>query len=292
MNRLNKIITETKELNLFKIAVDLNKFLKEEYGLTTSVEPNHTYIDIYLANLKHQEGIEINPNDDKIAKAILNQYNKLVVDKKALNVFPTEYGYTIILDDGAPEEKLAENVMYYYYYQEDEDRNQSKNNNMHTIRKKLKENREEEEKRLAELIGEEIDDEEAELDNIAGEVDKAADKGIRRDAARDIEQETDDITIATEPETLPKEAEIDAEDLSNTALDNRFIWFFSVFDEDANPIEELIESLDEAIDVLVNVEIADMLVAYPYIDPNPEDDAVDLVFADNPGPTIIYEGGV
>lgn len=74
---------------------------------------------------------------------------------------------------------------------------------------------------------------------------------------------------------------------SNIVLDDKFIWLFSVLDENGNDIEEGIEYLKDAIDLLIK-DSAAFLVAFPYVDPKPEDDSVDIVFADNPGPVIIY----
>lgn len=75
--------------------------------------------------------------------------------------------------------------------------------------------------------------------------------------------------------------------VSNKVLDDKFIWLFSVLDSDGEDIEDGIEFLHNAIDTLVSKQ-GTFLVAFPYVDPNPEDKSVDLVFADNPGPIIIY----
>lgn len=82
------------------------------------------------------------------------------------------------------------------------------------------------------------------------------------------------------------EDEIETE-ASNIVLDHKFIWLFSVLDSEGEPIEDGINLLSDAIDVLINNN-AHFLVAFPYVDPNPEDKDVELVFADNPGPVIIY----
>lgn len=86
-------------------------------------------------------------------------------------------------------------------------------------------------------------------------------------------------------------SEIEAEATeSNIVLDDKFIWVFAVLDKNSEVLQEDIYSLDKAIDAFVNHEPdAVMLVAYPYIDPKPEDPNVELVFADNPGPVIIYD---
>jgi hypothetical protein len=74
---------------------------------------------------------------------------------------------------------------------------------------------------------------------------------------------------------------------SNVVLDDKYIWLFNVLDKNGRDIEEGIEYLQDAIDVLIKNNAA-FLVAFPYIDPKPNDPNVELVFADNPGPAIIY----
>lgn len=76
---------------------------------------------------------------------------------------------------------------------------------------------------------------------------------------------------------------------SNLVLDKKFIWVFTVVDKYSETIKDNIFDLEKAISVFVDEEPkATMIVAYPYIDPNPEDDDVELVFADNPGPIILF----
>lgn len=74
---------------------------------------------------------------------------------------------------------------------------------------------------------------------------------------------------------------------SNIVLDDKYTWLFSVLDENGRDVAEGIEYLQEAIDVLVR-ESAAFLVAFPYVDPKPDDPDVEFVFADNPGPVMIY----
>jgi hypothetical protein len=74
---------------------------------------------------------------------------------------------------------------------------------------------------------------------------------------------------------------------SNVVLDDKYIWLFNVLDVNGEDIEEGIEYLQDAIDVLIENQ-GTFLVAFPYVDPKPEDESVDIVFADNPGPIVIY----
>lgn len=74
---------------------------------------------------------------------------------------------------------------------------------------------------------------------------------------------------------------------SNIILDDKFTWLFSVLDENGRDIEEGVEYLQDAIDLLIKDDAA-FLVAFPYVDPKPGDPDVEFVFADNPGPVVIY----
>lgn len=99
------------------------------------------------------------------------------------------------------------------------------------------------------------------------------------------------LTEATTKEEYISKDEVKKEvNDSNIVLDNKFIWVFAVLDEYSESLAEDIYSIEEAIGQFVDNEPeAVMIVAYPYVDPNPEDPNVELVFADNPGPVIIYD---
>ena len=99
------------------------------------------------------------------------------------------------------------------------------------------------------------------------------------------------LTEATTKEEYISKDEVKNEvNDSNIVLDNKFIWVFAVLDEYSESLAEDIYSIEEAIGQFVDNEPeAVMIVAYPYVDPNPEDPNVELVFADNPGPVIIYD---
>jgi len=89
----------------------------------------------------------------------------------------------------------------------------------------------------------------------------------------------------TKSEAVDKQAIKQA--TSNLVLDTKFTWLFSVMDENARDIAEGIEELQDAIEILIENDAA-FLVAFPYVDPKPEDESVELVFADTPGPVVIY----
>lgn len=76
---------------------------------------------------------------------------------------------------------------------------------------------------------------------------------------------------------------------SNVILDKKFIWLFNIFGKDGEEIDSYIDDIDEAIDIAVKKQ-AQMIIANPYIDPNPEDEDVELVFVDEIGPVKVYDG--
>lgn len=109
-------------------------------------------------------------------------------------------------------------------------------------------------------------------------------------------------TLMAESKELPKEVISNLKKVITTArqklvesseanriLDNKFIWLFSLFSQDGEEMESYIDSLDDAIAMAVD-QGAKMIVANPYIDPNPEDEDVELVFADEIGPVVVYDG--
>lgn len=117
--------------------------------------------------------------------------------------------------------------------------------------------------------------------------DKAYNDGILHlEALRRVKRE--EVRKAIEEVT---KQEVKAEtSKANVLLDNKFIWVFVVLDQRGDTIEDTILSIDKAIDIFIQEEPdSALLVAYPYIDPNPEDNNVDLVFADNPGPIVLYD---
>lgn len=99
-----------------------------------------------------------------------------------------------------------------------------------------------------------------------------------------------DITLFEQEEPDLPVTKKEVEDESNIILDSRFIWFFTVLDEFSNPLVEMLNTLEEAIDAVVASKDAKYIIANPYVDPDPSKPEVDLIFADNPGPVVVYDG--
>lgn len=110
--------------------------------------------------------------------------------------------------------------------------------------------------------------------------------GTELNYAEDVALPQSDDIFLTES-TLTRE-EMQDINHSNDILDNKFIWLFSIMDSNSNLMEENIETLAEALDIFIKGNGA-ILVAIPYIDPAPDNETIDLVLADNPGPTILYD---
>lgn len=98
------------------------------------------------------------------------------------------------------------------------------------------------------------------------------------------------ITLFEQEEPEDHVTKREVEDESNVILDSRFIWFFNILNRDLDTLVEMLETLEDAIDKVVELPNAKFIVANPYIDPDPSNPDVDLLFADNPGPVIIYDG--
>lgn len=77
-------------------------------------------------------------------------------------------------------------------------------------------------------------------------------------------------------------------------LDDNFIWLFDVLDAEGDIIASDIVDYQEALDILFKKEVSEkgaavLIMATPYVDPDPENPDVLPVFADNPGPQIFYD---
>lgn len=112
-------------------------------------------------------------------------------------------------------------------------------------------------------------------------------------SGKSLKTENKKVILETETEAETEGEEIThdtvASDTSNIILDQKFVWFFNVLNELEQELETDILELEDAIETLIDLD-AKMIVALPYVDPNPEDNNVDLIFAENPGPVIVYDG--
>lgn len=93
------------------------------------------------------------------------------------------------------------------------------------------------------------------------------------------------INVTYEKAILENKArDIDEETLSQLLVGD-YIWFFSVLDDKGEVLKEEIETLQQAIGLLKELD-ATFLVAYPYIRKNDEE----LTFVDSIGVKILYDG--
>lgn len=253
MKRFKHIIDEVKALEKFQVYTDLIKFLNVEFGLLADIEIFMNYIDIHTSKLRDNNTDTTDINEDAVSKAIKAFYNKQNYNKKAEAVWVTEYGYVIVLETEADifEEKLKqENALYYYYYADTLNQDDTHTNNI-----------------MIKGLKKELKEQKESVDDI---------------------MPSDDVEDAPADDETKDKAQV-TQDTSNIVLDQNYVWFFSVLDDEEQPIEEDIMELEEAIDTLIEWE-GTIIIALPYKDPNPEDDTADLIFADDTGPVIIYDG--
>ena len=93
------------------------------------------------------------------------------------------------------------------------------------------------------------------------------------------------INVKYEKAILENKAKDIDEETLNQLLVGDYIWFFSVLDDKGEVLKEEIESLQQAIGLLKELD-ATFLVAYPYIRKNDEE----LTFVDSIGVKILYDG--
>lgn len=109
----------------------------------------------------------------------------------------------------------------------------------------------------------------------------------------EISEEVFEAVIEMLEEKQVKKEATSREDIqahtANQVLDNKYVWFFSVLDAQDNIIDQNIDDVSEAIDIIISNEKAHKIVALPYVDPDPENPDVDMVLSENPGPIILYD---
>lgn len=279
---------EVKELILLDLTKDIQTLFKDRYGITVDVLPTKANeLKVTLPNHLSNKLNKDNKNKDmqKALDSKLRNKHDLVY-----LVTPNEQGFTISLATTQEElddytvisdtpEALNDGIIYLETKRRLSriDRVYKLMNNYIKINKK-------DEHKVKELIKQRLS------------VNPAIYLKIIRDPswffnfAEDIFLE---LGYMKEDESLAEYTKRDVKKTkskANTLLDSKFIWVFTVLDQRGDTIKDNIFGIDEAItEFISHEEKAALLVAYPYIDPNPEDANVELVFADNPGPIILYD---
>ena len=282
MERLKQLQKESHELGLLEISTQIVNFFKNEYDLVAYVNKYKNFLDVYLSDVYQTNEVEDSKGKDAIATKLLKFYNKLDNENKAVAVWQTEYGYAIVFDtDEAAEEKmLTESLLYYYWYAEDET---DENKSVFELKQRtLKENK------MVDAL-EELEKGVSEIDNVATQrprQEQRPEREVPRKEEVDVETDTD-LDKVTDLDVLDKDTVEQQVDPSNIILDDTYIWFFTVATELGDELATGIDNLDEAIETVVDLN-GDILVAIPYVDPDPENPDVDIVPSETPGPQFIY----
>lgn len=254
MKHLKKLRNESMSLTVFEMLNMLQGFLQEKYGIKTFGTKRDNGFIMYMSKYVTDEGEEKDLSD--AIKAFVEKECSL----ENVTVHKDKYGYHIEFGHNPQSAKLVETT-------------QAQGTGMADAKVTYK----------CAFCGEEHEGH----GNDPWPLDMALESRV-------CEVCKNEIVIPARLEMLYKKNRNEATDrkdvessASNVVLDDKFTWLFSVLDKNGNDLEEGIEYLQDAIDLLIKDDAA-FLVAFPYIDPKPEDPNVELVFADNPGPIVIY----
>jgi len=254
MKHLKNLVNESMSLTVFEMLNMLQGFLQEKYGIKTFGAKRDNGFIMYMSKYVTDEG-----EDKDLSEAI-----KAFVEKECslenVTVHKDKYGYHIEFGHNKQSAKLVETT-------------QAQGTGMADAKVTYK--------------CAFCDEEHEGFGNDPWPVDMHLEHRV-------CDNCNSEIVIPARLEMLKNKNRNEATDrkdveasASNTVLDNKFTWLFNVLDKNGNDLEEGIEYLQDAIDLLIKDDAA-FLVAFPYIDPKPNDPNVELVFADNPGPVVIY----
>lgn len=250
MRHFKTLLKESKNLEVFEVIRLLNEFISDK-GVKASVQKFDNCFDIYISGYADDEA-----KKELSESGLLKYFKSLGVSEEA-GVVKTKYGYKIVMGSDANDAKLME-----AYAKEDtelfeccicEDIHHGVGKNPWPI-------------------SDDLDDRVCESCNKAYVVPTR------------LEQLTESRKIQEAEDIDSVEVEHEA---SNTVLDKRYIWVFAVLNEHGEYVDENIPYIQDAIDILLDND-ATFLIAFPYVDPKPEDETVGLVFADTPGPVVLY----
>lgn len=284
-------LLEARQLILFDLVTTIECLFKDKYGVKVEVIPTDSHIlKIVLPytinnkiNLKEQQGVIKELDKALRGKHDLVYYFELgnnsievFIMTDGENIDPITYGSGYI---SKVPEALNDGILYY------ESRS-----------KKLKVNR------LYDLLNEYIpispNDEEKARELIKQRLEhnpRKANLALRDPSAffafaEDLFLELGYIREGQALEEVTKKDIKDTKSEANKLLDPRYIWVFVVLDQRGDTIKDNIFGIEEAIaEFISHEEKAALLIAYPYSDPDPGNQEVELVFEDNPGPIILYD---
>jgi len=258
MKHYRNLITESQTLTVFEMLNKLQDFLHEKHGIKAFGAKEDNGFVMYMSNyVTDEEGLHDKDLSESIQKFVEKEFSEL----KPVVVHKDNYGYHIEFGENKQAAKLVEVT-------------QAQGTGMSDSKVSYK----------CHFCGK--------MDEGYGNDPWPLDTNPTH---RVCDKCNDETVIPARIERLTKKEtkteNVDQRDVeasaSNAVLDDKYTWLFSVLDENGQDIAEGLEYLKDAIDVLVKEDAA-FLVAFPYVDPKPGDPDVEFVFADNPGPVIIY----
>lgn len=258
MKHHRNLVNESQSLTVFEMLNKLQDFLHEKHGIKAfGAKEDNGFVMFMSSYVTDEEGL----HDKDLSEAIQKFVEKEFADLKPVVVHKDNYGYHIEFGENKQAAKLVEVT-------------QAQGTGMADAKVSYK----------CHFCGK--------MEEGYGNDPWPLDTNPTH---RVCEKCNNEVVIPARIEKLTqkesKNENVDQRDVeasaSNIVLDDKYTWLFSVLDENGRDVAEGIEYLQEAIDVLVR-ESAAFLVAFPYVDPKPDDPDVEFVFADNPGPVIIY----
>lgn len=258
MRHYRNLVNESQSLTVFEMLNKLQDFLHEKHGIKSfGAKEDNGFIMFMSSYVTDEEGL----HDKDLSEGIQSFVEKEFPDLKPITVHKDNYGYHIEFGENKQAAKLVEVT-------------QAQGTGMADAKVSYK----------CHFCGK--------MEEGYGNDPWPLDTNPTN---RVCNKCNDEVVIPARIEKLMKKESknenADQKDVeasaSNIVLDDKYTWLFSVLDENGRDVAEGIEYLQKAIEVLVQ-EGAAFLVAFPYVDPKPEDPDVEFVFADNPGPVMIY----
>lgn len=258
MKHYRNLVNESQSLTVFEMLNKLQDFLHEKHGIKAfGAKEDNGFIMFMSSYVTDEEGL----HDKDLSEAIQKFVEKEFGDLKPITVHKDTYGYHIEFGENKQSAKLVETT-------------QAQGTGMADAKVSYK----------CHFCGK--------MEEGYGNDPWPLDTNPTH---RVCNKCNDEVVMPARIEKLTqkesKNENVEQKDVeasaSNVVLDDKFTWLFSVLDENGRDVAEGLEYLKDAIDVLVREDAA-FLVAFPYVDPKPGDPDVEFVFADNPGPVMIY----
>lgn len=266
MKNFNRLLKESMTLTVFEMLKKLEGFLQETYGITAFGTKEDNGFVMYMSKYLDEE-----QKEQDISEKIKNFVNK-ECNFENVEVHKDNYGYHITFGHNAEAAKLIEVT-------------QADGSGISGA-KTTYVGQEEKKPYKCSICGEEHegmgnDPWPVDMNPIHRVCDKCDDEVVIPARLKFLSKKESKINEALDHKAVEHAA-------ANTILDPRFTWYFNILDESSRDIAEGIDNIRDAMEVFIKNEAA-FFVAFPFIDPKPDDANVEMVFADNPGPIVVYD---